>query len=282
MNNLLLRTLTGIAFLIVMIGGIVLSPVTFILLFAAVTGLVTWEFVTLVNNHTEASVNRVICTAGAVYLFFAFAAYCGAWQGVEVFVPYVLTLIYLPIAELYLKNKRPIESWAYAFAAHLYVALPFALLSALAFIGNDVNGLNTYNWQLPLSIFVFLWVNDTGAYCVGSLLRNRFKAKLFERISPKKSWVGSIGGGLFVLMAAALFYALTPLNMSLLQWLGLGLTVAVFGTWGDLVESHIKRTFGVKDSSNVLPGHGGFLDRFDSSLIAIPAAVLYLYTLMFL
>lgn len=281
MNNLTLRTLTGLAFILVMIGGILISPVTFILLFASVTALTVWEFISLVNEHRGTQINSMITTAGAVYLFLAFTAYCGGYLGAEVFVPYLLTLIYLPISELYLKASRPIENWAFAFASHLYVALPFALLSVIAFIGDGKANAYGYNWLLPLSVFVFLWVNDTGAYCVGSLLHHRFPAKLFERISPKKSWVGSIGGGVFVLLASIVFYALNPESMSLISWMGLGLTIALFGTWGDLVESHIKRTFGVKDSGRALPGHGGWLDRFDSCLLAIPAAVLYLYTLFF-
>ena len=138
-----------------------------------------------------------------------------------------------------------------------------------------------YNFLLPLSVFIFLWTSDTGAYCCGSLLHKKFPAKLFERISPNKSWVGSIGGGVLCLVAAAILNAAFPHNMTLLQWMGLGLTVCVVGTWGDLVESMLKRQLGVKDSGTALPGHGGWLDRFDSSLLAIPAAVLYMYTIHF-
>ena len=120
-------------------------------------------------------------------------------------------------------------------------------------------------------------MNDSGAYCCGSLLGRH---KLFPRISPGKSWEGSIGGAVFVLVAAwAISSFLDGQMLTLPEWLGLGLTVVVFGTWGDLVESLFKRTLGIKDSGNILPGHGGMLDRFDSSLLAIPAAVVYLYTL---
>ena len=139
-------------------------------------------------------------------------------------------------------------------------------------------GYVAFNTLLPLSIFIFLWVNDSGAYCVGSLLGRH---KLFPRISPGKSWEGSIGGAVFVLAAAyAISYFLdTDQMLAMPVWLGLGLVVVVFGTWGDLVESLFKRTLGIKDSGNILPGHGGMLDRFDSSLLAIPAAVIYLYTI---
>ena len=138
-------------------------------------------------------------------------------------------------------------------------------------------GFVAFNTLLPLSIFVFLWVNDSGAYCVGSLIGRH---KLFPRISPGKSWEGSIGGAVFVLAAAyAISYFLDTKEMLAMPvWLGLGLVVVIFGTWGDLVESLFKRTLGIKDSGNILPGHGGMLDRFDSSLLAIPAAVIYLYT----
>ena len=141
------------------------------------------------------------------------------------------------------------------------------------------NGDSTKYWVLPLSVFIFIWTSDTGAYCCGSLLHKRFPAKLFERVSPNKSWVGSIGGGVFCLIAAVLLKTAFGGNMTVLQWMGLALTVCVFGTWGDLVESLFKRQLGIKDSGNILPGHGGMLDRFDSALLAIPAATIYLYSL---
>ena len=281
MSNLVIRTLTGVAFVAVLVGSILLSPLTFVFLFAAVAGLCVWEFSSLVNTHAGASVNRLINTAGGVYLFLAFAAYVSGYQGSEVFIPYLVSLIYLLISELYLQQTDPLKDWAYAFASQLYVALPFALLTTLAFVADPLTGGAAYNWLLPLSVFIFLWTIDTGAYCCGSLLRHRFPAKLFERVSPNKSWVGSIGGGLLCLAAAAILDACFPGNMSLMQWLGLALTVCVFGTWGDLVESLLKRQLGVKDSGVLFPGHGGALDRFDSALLAIPAAVLYLYTIHF-
>lgn len=281
MNNLVLRTLTGIGFVVLLVGCIVYSPISFALLFAAVAGLAVWEFGTLVNNHAEASVNRLISTIASVYLVFAFAAYTSGMQTSEVFIPYLVAIIYLPIAELYLKRPDPLKNWAYAFASQLYVALPFALLMTLGFISDPLSNTVGYNFLLPLSVFIFLWTSDTGAYCCGSLLHKKFPAKLFERISPNKSWVGSIGGGVLCLVAAAILNAAFPHSMTLLQWMGLALTVCVVGTWGDLVESMLKRQLGVKDSGTALPGHGGWLDRFDSSLLAIPAAVLYMYTIHF-
>lgn len=277
MSNLVVRALTGIVFVVVLIGCM-LNPLSFVLLFALITGLTAWEFATNVNKYAGASVNRLINSVASVYLFVAMAGYCADLTPSMVFIPYLISTMYLMISELYLRNPDPLKNWAYAFASQIYVALGFSLLNVLAFQFDAQLGRTGFNFALPLSVFIFLWVSDSGAYLCGSMLHKYFPAKLFERISPNKSWVGSIGGGVLCLVAAAVMHHFFPALLTLWQWLGLGLTVCVFGTWGDLVESMFKRQIGVKDSGHVLPGHGGMLDRFDSSLLAIPASVLYLYT----
>lgn len=283
MSNLITRAATGLAFLVVMIGCTVFSPASFLLLFSFITGMAVWEFSTLVNQHAGAHVNRFINTTAGVYLFLAFSYYMspfGHYQGGLVFVPLLITFLFLPINELYLRHEDPLKSWAYAFASQIYVALPFALLNVMAFHYNAMTNQMDFLWQVPLALFIFIWSNDTGAYCVGSLLHKRFPAKLFERISPKKSWVGSIGGGVLCLAVAALLsQCFTDVPLTLPQWMGFALVVCLFGTWGDLVESMLKRQIHIKDSGNILPGHGGMLDRFDSALMAIPASVLYFYTI---
>ena len=289
MKNFITRTITGILFVAIMVTGICLRGDAMILLFALITGLTLWEFTGLVNEHVaDTTVNRFITTAAGVYLFLAFAGYCTGIVPPSAFIPYLLTLIYLFISELYLKQKNPIQDWAYTMLSQLYVALPFSMINVLSFQADPLTGQITYHWLLPMSVFIFLWANDTGAYCAGSLFGRH---KLFPRVSPGKTWEGSIGGAVIVLIIAAVisYFAgsdasLSTLNaqLSTFKWLGLGLVVVFFGTWGDLVESLFKRTLGIKDSGNILPGHGGMLDRFDSSLMAIPAAVIYLYTLQFL
>ena len=280
MKNFITRTVTGILFVAVLVGSFVYSQWTMILLFALITGLSVWEFCTLVNRREHVVVNRFICTVSGVYLFLALAGYNSGLTPSTVFIPYLVSIIYLLVAELYLKQADPVDDWAYTMMSQLYVALPFALLNVLAFrsSGYDI----VYTYLTPLAVFVFLWTNDTGAYLCGSLLGRH---KLFPRISPGKSWEGSIGGGLLVVAVAVGIWYLTEqygmndTRLNAWEWAGLGLTVVIFGTWGDLVESLLKRTLGIKDSGNILPGHGGMLDRFDSSLLAIPAAVVYLYTL---
>ena len=257
-----------------------LKPEAMILLFGLVTGLTIWEFTGLVNDRDGVTVNQLIATVAGVYFFLAMAGFCSGMTPPSVFLPYLVTLIYLLVSELYLKQEDPVHDWAYTMMSQLYIALPFSMLNVLAF-QSDAEGVH-YVWTLPLSVFVFLWINDTGAYLCGSLLG---KHKLFPRISPGKSWEGSIGGGILVMIVAVLVWYLleqyeqNALGMSALEWAGLGLVIVIFGTWGDLVESLFKRTLGIKDSGHILPGHGGMLDRFDSSLMAIPAAVVYLYTL---
>ena len=276
-KNFIVRTITGVLFVAILVTCF-LRPISMIFLFALVTGLTVWEYGGLVNEWDDIQVNRFISTAAGVYLFLAFAGYCTGYTPATVFIPYLVTVIYLIISELYTKAPNPINNWAYAMLSQMYIALPYSMINVLAFQSN-AEGEVSFNYLLPLSLFIFLWVNDTGAYCCGSLFGRH---KLFPRVSPGKSWEGSIGGAVFVVIAAAVIgYLVGGMQggYSIPVWIGLGLTVVVFGTLGDLVESLFKRTLGIKDSGSILPGHGGMLDRFDSSLMAIPAAVIYFYTL---
>ena len=279
-KNLIVRTITGVLFIAIMVSGF-LRPQAMVFLFSLITGLTIWEYCSLVNELKTVTVNRFIATVAGVYFFLAVAGInSGYIQTNGVFVPYLLTIVYLFVSELYTRNENAIHDWAYTMLSQMYIVLPFSMVNVLAF-RQAPDGDIHYYYLLPLSVFIFLWTNDTGAYCSGSLLG---KHKLFPRISPAKSWEGSIGGALFVLIAAAVVSYLESQSnalsgLTIVQWLGLGLVVTVFGTWGDLVESLFKRTLGIKDSGNILPGHGGMLDRFDSSLMAIPASVVYLYTL---
>ena len=281
MKNLIVRTITGI-FFVAAIVVCFLKPLAMVFLFAIVTGLTMWEFTGLVNDIDRVQVNRFISTVAGVYLFLAIAGIrSGLVDNFIVFIPYILTIIYLMVSELYVPAKNAVNDWAYTMLGQMYVAMPLSLINVLAFNVSPDGTMRHYDMLIPLSIFIFLWTNDTGAYCTGSLLGRH---KLFPRISPGKSWEGSIGGGLLVLVVAAIVGWLAqdgevPHTLSIPQWMGLGLVVVVFGTWGDLVESLFKRTLGIKDSGNILPGHGGMLDRFDSSLMAIPASTVYLYTI---
>lgn len=282
-NNFIQRAITGIIFVGVLIGCILGGPISFTLLFALITALTIHEFGVIISKQPDVEINKPICMLAGVFLFFGFA-YLGVMPGqTEILIPYLFLIIYLLVSELYLKKKNPLNNWAYAMMSQIYITLSFAMLNVLAYhsIGNEGELSNyqvQYNPILPLSIFIFTWINDTGAYCTGMLFG---KHRLFERISPKKSWEGSIGGGVFSIIAAivmAHYFPFMPISI----WIGLALTVVIFGTLGDLTESLLKRTIGIKDSGNILPGHGGMLDRFDSTLMAVPAAVVYLYIISFI
>ena len=283
MNNFIVRTLTGVAFVAVLVASIVYSPFSFGALFAVVSALSTMEFCNIVNKQAGVQANVFISILASLMLFFAIFAYsCGYANAVllmpsSVFLPYLLTIIYLLVSQLYSGRENALASWAFTMMGQLYVALPFALLNCIAFVPYPQSSMGTaYIFMYPLAVFLFLWSSDSGAYCVGSLLGKKIPYRLFPSISPNKSWIGSIGGTLLAVGVGAIISRFEP-SLTLLQWMGFGLVVAIFGTWGDLVESQIKRQLGIKDSGNVLPGHGGMLDRFDSSLLAIPASLIYLH-----
>ena len=285
MRNLIIRTLTGAVYVLLLVGCTIYSPVSAFFFFAVVTAATLWEFGTLMNTHVGAKMPRPInAMAGVVLVAGVWLSAIASPQTAQMFSLYGLLLLYIIISSLYRHNQKPLQDWALCFASQLYIALPFALLPLLSIVYDEKTSSMTYNWIYPLALFIFLWVNDTFAYLCGSMLHNYIPAKLFPRVSPKKSWIGSIGGGLFTLLAAVIIWWLDngqcsmdngQWSMPLLRWFGFALVIVFFGTWGDLVESLIKRQLGIKDSGNVLPGHGGMLDRFDSALLTIPASVIY-------
>lgn len=187
---------------------------------------------------------------------------------------WIALMICRQILQLYTGSPTPLRDLSLSMWSQIYIGLPMGLMIAMAYL---------FSPHLPLLIFFLLWTNDTGAFLVGSLCGRH---KLFKAISPKKTWEGFIGGLIFSVLASAIFrmigfnwFGPSSFGSNVLIWLGLGVIVSVFGTWGDLVESQIKRNLGVKDSGKLIPGHGGILDRIDSSLLAIPAAAIYFFLL---
>ena len=276
MKNLVIRAITGAVYVLALVGCTVWGPQSAFIFFALVAAGCVYEFGTIMNKHYEAETNRPLSAIAAFILCSAVWQYqIGYGDYVKMFALYGFTLLYVIVSELYRQADNPMRNWALAFASQIYIALPFSLLPFISIRYDAVENLMQYEWIYTLAIFIFLWTNDTGAYLVGSLFGRYVPYKLFPRISPKKSWIGSMGGVMLTIIAAAVIEHYAA-GLPLWQWIGLALTVCVFGTWGDLVESLIKRQVGIKDSGKILPGHGGFLDRFDSALLAIPGAVIYL------
>jgi phosphatidate cytidylyltransferase len=172
----------------------------------------------------------------------------------------------LLIAQLYQKDEKPFLPVAYTLLGILYIAVPLSLF----------NLLGVHHRPVLLGLFIILWSSDVGAYVFGMLFGQKGKHKLFPSISPKKSWEGFIGGLLTALAAGYVLLSVNMLPYGLMHVLIISLLIAVFGVFGDLVESMLKRSVGVKDSGHIMPGHGGLLDRFDAALFALPVTLFYL------
>lgn len=276
MRNFILRTLTAIGIVAVQVLCTYFSPLSLAALFLLLTALTENEFIKIISQRGEVVVSRPIVIAGSCYLFFAF------WlnsltrgDSLVVFFPYLIFLIYCYIKELFGKHPNPIANLGTIMLSQMYVVLPLSLINVLAFTPFECYHSEAPYYAITLAIYIFIWVNDTGAYLSGITLGRH---KMFPRISPKKSWEGAIGGALAT-TASAFIVAHFYTFMELWQWVGMALVVVVAGTFGDLTESMIKRQLDIKDSGHILPGHGGFLDRLDSMLFAIPAVVAYLLAL---
>lgn len=276
MKNLLTRTLTGIACAGLICVGIMWHSLSFFVVFAAATILCLWEFYHLINARKRTKINAYHNCFGGFLLFSVTYLYASGLFDYRIFFIYLIYIVIIPVSELYEKQQDPINHAAYIFLGQTYIALPFALLNMIAFRG-IAGETPVYDPLMILSLFVFLWINDTGAYLVGMVAGKHY---LFERISPKKSWEGFAGGLVFTIISACVFARFRP-EITLYHWTGLSLSVVVFGTWGDLTESLIKRTLDVKDSGCSLPGHGGYLDRFDSLLLAVYAMLFYVHLFIF-
>lgn len=279
MKNLITRSITGLLFVGIIIGAIWYSQESFRGLILIATILCLSEFYRLTMPDAR-QWTRLADILGGTYLvgimfLFAYPAPISTAATLISLSPYIIYLLYTFIVRLYLRESDPITSWAKSLLGQIYIALPMALLSFIAYTptGNpDI----PYNALMVISFFTFIWINDTGAYCVGCTIGRH---RLFERISPKKSWEGFWGGFVFALALGWVWSQFLPV-LNLWQWLGLAATISVFSTLGDLCESLLKRTLQVKDSGAMLPGHGGMLDRLDSVMIASPAAVIYLTIVM--
>ncbi|HJV78283.1 MAG TPA: phosphatidate cytidylyltransferase [Paludibacter sp.] len=265
MNNFVKRTLSGFLFVALIVGSILLSQFSFAVVFALICGWSVREFHKLSNIQNDVEVDLWVALIGGMLLFISSFLCSSGICHYRLFSIYGLYIVGVFVLELYRRGANPLHNWAYFVLGQVYVALPFSLLNFILFIDN---------WQplILLSVFVTIWVNDTGAYLMGVLFG---KHKLFERISPKKSWEGFFGGVFFALLSGYVFSLFIP-EISLINWLIFSEITVVFGVFGDLIESLMKRTTNVKDSGDLIPGHGGLLDRFDSMLLAAPVLFVYL------
>lgn len=281
-NKIIVRALSGAVYVAIVVSLIFLGSVGVFPLAILLAILATIEF-DRISFAGRKSASAIACDAIANGLM---ASFVGA-----LFVPVVLGIRFL--IQLYSKSNREnaVTSLSSSVMSVVYIGLPMLSLALLSYVFGTYNGF--IEWiasgcaslpklscaTLVLAMFILIWLNDTGAYLVGCMCGRH---KLFERISPKKTWEGFFGGMIFCLIGAAVFYCFNDFffpgdDVPLAVWLLYGVLVAVFATWGDLIESMIKRNAGVKDSGNVMPGHGGILDRIDSLLAVAPMSLIYWY-----
>lgn len=265
MKNVLLRSISGAIYVALIVAGILVSKWTVLALCLILVILSQIEYFTLCH-HNEPKRKNIICAVdtlggmilvGATWLYVYYMSLTG-------FAAYLIYLLSRLVIQLYISKNTPLVNLAYSFMGQLYIALPLSLLPLL-------------NPHMALAMFIFIWLNDTGAFIVGCSIGRH---PLFQRISPKKSWEGFWGGIVFCIAAAIIFGTFWPgyfMDMPIGKLMGMALVVSIFSTWGDLVESLLKRTLHVKDSGNIMPGHGGILDRIDSMLCVIPATLCYLF-----
>jgi len=268
LNNFTKRTLSGIAFILIIVGALTAGPLTFYILFALITGVCLFEFYNLASkNGAEVQKITGIITGLAVFtLIFLVAGDSLEYQWLLAILPLIFLII---IRELYRKKENPLRNISYTLAGLIYPVLFLALASPIAFASFPHP---EYNHHMVLSLFILIWSNDTFAYITGKKFG---KHKLSISISPNKSWEGLAGGVIFSILAALIIFYITH-HLNMMTWIILAIIVSVSGTFGDLTESSVKRSAGVKESGNLIPGHGGALDRFDSAIFVFPLAYAFL------
>lgn len=278
MNNLLLRSLTGLVYVALIVCSILYGGMwglTALLALFAVLSTVELHSLCGGTGQSGTTATLIIDIAGSLAVTAAPALYAtaylhsGSWAAfATAAVPFMAYLIVRLIAQLYVTpDISPLRSLACSLSGQTYISLPLACAAAVYIMSSP---------SMALLMFVMIWLNDTGAFCVGSMIGRR---RLFERISPKKSWEGFFGGLVLSILSGLLFYTLMPeIGYTRVMWMSLGALVSVLSTWGDLFESMFKRSFNVKDSGHLIPGHGGILDRIDSLLFV--AVGLFIFNMM--
>lgn len=276
MSDLLRRTITGVFIVIFTLGGFWLHPISFFITgFVIIAGSV-YEYYKLMRRwgvNPQMIPGIAICiTAYSIATLVASSEVGYGW-----FLLLVPMITGIMIYELYRRQERPFDSLSHTLFPLLYIALPVSLMPFAAFGHTGIStllpqGKIVFSPGMVIGFLLLLWINDTAAYLAGVTLGRH---RLFERISPKKSWEGFAGG----LILSAITAWLIPQWLGIagkLQWIAAAVIVSVAGTYGDLIESMLKRSIGIKDSGSIMPGHGGFLDRFDSVMISFPLFFIYL------
>lgn len=266
MTNLQLRIITGIGLGIGIISSVHFSPYSFIFLLFCINLFGLLEFYKLFLRFSPRKLNGVLMSASIYLSSSAFILNLTSWK---IFLVNIPLAFFIFAIELYKDDENPFQSLAFSFLGIIYITIPSVLLLGIAFIPL---GQVAYHPKLILGLFFIAWAHDSGAYFIG---RSIGKIALFKSISPMKTWEGSIGGAFFALLTSYIV-SLFFVELNMVNWLCIASIVILIGTYGDFIKSLIKRSVNVKDSGNILPGHGGILDRFDSILSSASFVLVYL------
>ncbi len=269
MSNFLKRFLTGIVYVAIIVLSVNLHHFVFYGIYLVIMLLSLSEFYNL-QHQNNVKPQKVLGITSAVLMFSISYSMVFGLAEKNLFPIFLLLPLFIMAFELYRKLEKPFHNISYTIAGLVYIALPFSLLP---FLAHSTTAANSINANLVLSMFILVWANDTFAYLWGIMIGKR---RLFPRISPKKSVEGFVGGLISTVLFSIVIAEFLVPEFTIIDWMGASIIIVLFATFGDLVESLLKRSLDVKDSSNLLPGHGGFLDRFDSMLFCIPAFYVYL------
>ena len=270
MTNFVKRTISGVCFVAVMLAALLTNKIVFgvVMLLSLIVMMKEFLRMTCGKDYWFSQILSILAGATLFTLTFFFKAY--NLPGKMIILAMIPVFI-LMINSLYVKDKSKFDKFANLYTAVVYIAVPWTAFIFAAF-GSDMH----FNGTLLLSFFAIVWGSDVGAYLFGITLGQKYGKKLFPSISPKKSWIGFWGGLATSVLVAFLLNKFGLLELPMMHCLILGLLIDCAGVYGDLIESQWKRYYEVKDSGNIIPGHGGLLDRFDSALVAIPLGVIYM------
>ena len=269
MNNTVTRTLSGICFLAIVIGGLLLNKYLFAALITFMMVTMLYEFYRMTMGELFPRTRALAITLGCcsfLSLFFVMAFRLD----IRLVGFSAILLLVLMVSTLMVKDKGEFKLFAFLYTGLMYIAVPLTLSNFVVF---DQAG--QFNGRPMLAFFIIIWASDVGAYCIGMLL-GKYSKKLFPSVSPKKTWAGFWGGLVFAILAGLILVWTGLWTYPWYHAVILSVIMHVAGVFGDLFESQWKRVCDIKDSGNIIPGHGGMMDRFDSALFAIPAGVIYL------
>lgn len=272
MNGTVKRTIFGVLFLAVMLGGLLFYEFLYTILFAFITYVMLKEFYRMTMGKAYVQSQRSAVVMGVIFFLATNSYFFGSFK-LPMLVSFGIIMLLLLMAEsifLYKENSDFLKT-GYLYAGLVYIGLPLALSNAVVSRDGEFSGL------LMVAFFCIIWASDVGAYCFGMLFGQKsWSKKMCPAISPKKSWAGFWGGLLMAMLAGAILYWTGLFTFPLWHCLVVSALMHGMGVLGDLFESLWKRATGIKDSGNIIPGHGGLMDRFDSALFAIPTGYIYL------